>query len=92
MSNVKEGDMAYVVAPSKGCGAIVEVVERADWSAECSVVVWTCRTVAGVMTDIGVYAMPGTLVDCHDVILRRIDPKADDTTDETHTNKEAETL
>ena len=98
MSNVKEGDIAKIVG-EPGChNALVEVIQKS--SGEYPMLVWVCQALScfpGYEHDwtgdaARVDCTPGDLVEIPDTNLRPLPPLADDTTDETHTNKEAETL
>lgn len=97
--NVKPGDFAKVVAPHSRAGVLVSVVApcgAADFAMLCRTDaewreakhVWLCRLLTGskaIVGDTGVagYLLPGDEAWIADIYLRRIDPKADDTTDET---------
>lgn len=97
--NVKPNDFAKVIPPHFRAGTFVTVTEAcsaSDLWMLCSIEpdwahagqVWLCRLLTGskaIVSDTGMagYLYPGDEAWIADVYLRRIDPEADDTTENT---------
>jgi hypothetical protein len=97
--NVKPGEFAKVIQPHFRAGVLVTVAEAcspADFAMLCSTdaewagvgQVWLCRLLTGskaIHSETGTagYLVPGDESWIADVYLRRIDPEADDTTEDT---------
>lgn len=97
--NVKPGDFAKIIQPHFRAGTFVTVTEActaADLRMLCAIepdwahagLVWLCRLMTGskaIYSDTGAagYLLPGDEAWIADVYLRRIDPEADDTTEDT---------
>lgn len=88
MSNVKTGDMAYLIAPHQGANTFVEVLQHATaynitaagWPSHT--IAWECKISAGLRgvhpaSRKPMYFLPGDVVVLQDKYLRPVPPKHD---------------